>query len=204
MNRMIRIGLIPLLSISSLACKEILMMRYGIRQPGVETPESIRKFMDKMEYPNENTFIFKDSFAFYTCLRDSIFQHNTPGTLCFSPNGRLTSSKDASRCQWPGDYFVRNVHRDTLYQADTGYSLRKLMTLLVPLNNATLVDTANANYIVLVTWATFLGKYNERLFSIRSAIRENIDVTVKPVFLCIDIQKDWGMTKKERNALQFE
>ncbi len=195
MKRLLIIGLSPWFCVWFISCKEILMMRYGIRQPREETQESIQAFMDKMEYPNENTFIFKDSSAFYSCLRDSIFQSNALGTLFFSPQGLLASYNDTSHC---------HLHLDTTYFANTSYTLQKLMTFLVPLNDATLIDTMNANYIVVVTWATFLGKYNERLFSIRSTIRDNSDVTVKPIFLCIDIQKDWGMTNRERNALQFE
>ncbi|MFC2101950.1 hypothetical protein ACFLS7_03055 [Bacteroidota bacterium] len=195
--------LFALLSISSLSCKEILMLRYGIHQPREETPESIMAFMNKMDYPNENTFLFKDSSAFYTCMRDSTFRSNVLSSLFFSPQGLLINIKDTSMCQWSGGYFVRNLHHDSLYQSDSAYTLGNLMRLMTPLNGNTVVDTVNADYIVVVIWASFLGRYNERLFSIREAIHENTDVAVKPVFLCIDMQKSWNLTARDMEVFQF-
>lgn len=192
------------LILTTYSCKQVLMMRYNIHQPKKESPRTILAFMDKMDYPNENTFIFKDSSSFYKCLKDSVFRTNVPGTLFFAPQGLLVSYKDTSSGQWSGGYYVRNLHRDTIYQSDTAYTLQKLMSLLTPLNENTRIDTAIADYVVVITWATFLGKYNEWLFVIRDAIRENTEVIVKPVFLCIDLQKNWNPPKKEKNALRFE
>lgn len=192
------------LILATSSCKQILLMRYDIRQPREETPGTILAFMEKMDYLNENTFIFKDSSAFNTFMRDSVFRDNVLGMLFFSAQGLLANYKDTSRCQWSGSYFVRNLHSAMVYPADTGYTLQKLMNSVVPLNQATHIDTTNADYIVVITWATFLGKYNERMFSIRDAIRENTEVSVKPVFLCIDIQKEWSLAEREKNALRFE
>lgn len=186
------------------SCKEILMMRFGIRQPGEETPESIQSFMDKMGYLSENVFLFNDSSAFYSFLRDSVFRSNMPGTLFFSPDGLISRYNDTTRCQWSGGYFVTRLQADTVYQADTGYTFREFMASVKPLNQSVCIDTANADYLVVVTWARFLGNYNDRLFSIRKALDENPDVVVKPIFLCIDIQKDWGMAKKELESFHFE
>lgn len=200
-----RIGIVimPLILVTS-SCKEVLLLRYGMHQPREETPESIVKFMEKMDYPNENTFLFKDSSSFYACMRDSVFRSNVLGTLFFSPRGLLDTYKDTSRCQWSGGYFVRNLKPDTLYHADTGYTLKKLMTFTTPLNGSTRIDTAGADYIVLVTWASFLGSYNHRLFSIRESIAENQDVTVRAVFLCVDLQKGWNPSKREKEVLRFD
>ena len=187
--------LVPVFSISFISCKEVMMLKYGIHQPREETPESVGAFMEKMEYPNENTFIFKDSSAFYSCLRDSVFRSNLLGTLFFSPRGLLDNYKDTSRC---------HLKHDTIYHVDTGYTLQNLMGFIAPLNEQTRIDTADADYIVVITWATFLGKYNERLFSIREVIGENNEVTVKPLFLCIDIQEEWDFTDTEQDRLKFE
>lgn len=197
------ISLVSFLSISLFSCKEIVMMRYGIHQPREETPESILAFMNKMDYPNENTFLFKDSTAFNTCMKDSIFRSNVLSTLFYSPQGLLINIKDTSMCQWSGGYFVRNLHQDSLYQSDPAYTIDNLMSSLIPLNGSTVIDTVNADYIVVVIWASFLGRYNERLFSIREAIRENPDVIVKPIFLCIDMQKSWNPTARDMEVLQF-
>ncbi|NQV02272.1 MAG: hypothetical protein HQ542_06485 [Bacteroidia bacterium] len=180
------------------------MMRYGIHQPREETPEMILAFMDKMNYPNVNSFIFKDSSSFFRCMRDSVFLSNTLGTLFFYNNRLLVNYKDTSKGQWPGGCFVRNLRNDTVYQTDSAYSFQSLMAHFVPLNEMTQIDTTNTDYIVVVTWARFLGKYNERLFNIKEAIKENPAINVKAVFVCIDIQKEWNLTDKEKNALRFE
>lgn len=198
------IYLLLLLLITASGCKQVLLLRYGIHQPREETPESILRFMEKRDYPNENTFLFRDSSSFFACMRDSVFRSNVLGTLFFSPQGLLDDYKDTARCQWSGGYFVQNLKPDTLYHADTSYTLQKLMTFTRPLNERTRIDTAGADFVVFVTWASFLGSYNDRLFAIRESIRENTEVRVKPVFLCIDLQKSWNPSAREKEILRFD
>ncbi len=197
------ISIIILVIMVLTGCKQIILWKYGIHNPQEETPESILSFMEKMSYPTENTFIFKDSSAFYHCIRDSVFRRNTPGTLFFSPEGLLDTYKDTSKCQWSGGYFVSNLRSDTIYRVDTAYTLQKLMSYFIPLNKTTSIDTSSADYIVVIAWATFLGQYNERLFSICKAIQENKKVTVKPVFLCTDIQKAWNLTREQQQDFRI-
>ncbi|MFH1297204.1 MAG: hypothetical protein ABIJ04_08035 [Bacteroidota bacterium] len=192
------------LILATSSCKQILMMRYGIRQPREETPETILAFMDKMNYPDVNTFIFKDSSSYNRCMRDPVFQANALGTLFFYHNRLLINYKDTSECQWSGGFFVRNLKSDTVYQTDSAYSFQRLIAHFVPLSEPTQLDTTAADYIVLVTWARFLGRYNERLFDIRRAVEENPAVNIKVVFVCIDIQKEWKLTDREKKAFRFE
>jgi len=161
-------------------------MRYGIRQPKEETPETIQAFLDKMNYPNENMFLFKDSISFYYCLRDSLFRTNVFGTLFFC-HGRLM-----------------NHYKDTVYHTDPLYRVDHLMEHLIPLNGSTKIDTCGADYLAVVTWGRFLGKYNERLFSVRKSAEENKFARVKTIFLCLDMQKEWNLPERGKNVLRFE
>lgn len=204
MSQVERSILLALFSISSVSCNEILLMKDGIRQPGEESPATILAFMKKMGYPNENIFIFKDSSSFYTCMRDSVFIHHVFGVLLFSPGRFLIHPIDTLRNSFQGLNAINHLQGDTIYKADPTYSLQWLMHSLIPLNDSTRMDTANTDFIVVVTWATFLGRLNERLFSLGETLRGNKEVTVKLLFLCIDVQKTWKMTGKKNDIIEFE
>ncbi|MBN1198953.1 MAG: hypothetical protein JXA23_06355 [Bacteroidales bacterium] len=160
--------------------------------------------MKKQGYPNENTFIFKDSSSFFSCMRDSVFIQHVFGALPFSPGRLLIRSVDTLRDSWPGLDLIPHLKRDTLYRTDTNYSLQQLMHFLIPLTDSTSIDTANADFIVVVPWAAFLGRYNDRLFSVREAIRQNRKVVIKPLFLCIDVQQTWEIARNKNKVFEFE
>ncbi len=196
--------LIPIILLASFAftgCKQLVMWRYGIHEPRKETPESIQKFLAKHDFPDENIFIFRDSSSYSHYLSDSLYRSNLLGTLFYSPRGLLDTFKDTSRCQWSGGYFVGLLKKDTIYHADTTRTFSGLMGQLIPLSAMTSVDTAGITFFAVVTWATFLGKYNERLFLILKAIREQQEVKVIPVFLNLDMQERWNLSHSQ--GLEF-
>lgn len=194
--------LISLMCLLFLSCKQIILWRYGIHEPRKETPESIRKFLAKQDFPNENIFIFRDSAGYMQYLRDSVCRHNLLGTLFYSPKGLLVTFKDTSQCQWAGGFQVSTFKKDTLYHVDTNRSFAKLMSGLKPLSGETTLDTACADYYAVVTWSVFLGKYNKRLFTIREAISEQQEVTVIPVFINVDKQTEWNLSDNQGLAIR--
>lgn len=178
-------------------CKQVLMWRYGIHKPQEEKVESIESFLKKHSFPTTNVLVFKDSTNWSAFLRDSLYQRNILTTLFFSPNGLLDQFRDTNQCQWSGGFQARLLRKDTLYHCDTNYRFASLMSMVKPLTPATTVDTAGADYYAVVTWGSFLGTYNERLFGIREAMAANPDVTIVPVFLCIDMLREWNLTKDQ-------
>jgi len=178
-------------------CKQIILWKYGIHAPREETPESIRKFLASHDFTNENIFIFRDSTVWAEYLRDTVSRSNMLGTLFYSPQGLLDNFIDTSKCQWSGGYHISTFKKDTVYHVDTTHSFVNLMARLMPLSRETVLDTANADYYAVVTWGTFLGKYNERLFIIREGSDEQKEVTVKAVFINIDMLKEWNLTDKQ-------
>jgi len=185
------------------SCHQILLFRYGIHQPREETPERIMHFMEKRGYSNENTFIFKDTASFFACMRDSVFRTHVPGMMVFDHNGNMNVSRDTTPCRWLNENFARLLPEDTLGSGSSLFTLRQLRNCMVPLYAGTKTDTSIATCFVMVCWATFLGRYNDRLFSIREWINKNHSVRIQPLFLCIDLQKEWNLNLRNRKVLQF-
>ena len=178
-------------------CKQVLMWRYGIHDPREEKVTSIEKFLITHDFPTANVAIFKDSTTWNTFLKDSVYQRNILSTMFFSRDGLLDQFKDTSQCQWSGGYQVRLLRKDTIYHSDTTCQFAALMSMVKPLTSNTPFDTAGADYYAVITWGSFLGKYNDRLFGVQDAIASLQEVRVVPVFLCIDMLKEWNLTKNQ-------
>jgi len=198
-------GLLLLILLPGLvSCKQIVLWKYGIHNPRTESRASIGKFLNKTEVQNENIFVCRDSAAFYTCLRDTVFRENLFSTMVFSSTGLLNRLRDSSSCQWAGGMWISRLRPDTLYDTDTAYSFKKLMERFVPLNPSTRVDTAGASFLAVVSWGTFLGSYNKRLFSVQESAIQQSNVRVKTLFLCMDMLEEWNLTREQMRGYSIK
>lgn len=179
-------------------CKQIVMLKYGIHNPKEETPESLLSYMNKMEYPADNSYIFRDSVSFFANIQDSVFRKNMIGSLFFNDNGVMTIYKDTSKCQWSAGYFISQLDKDSVYHSDTSYTFQHLMTEIFPLSGADQTDTCHYDFTVLITWAKFLGKFNDRLFSVEEAVKQRPDLKLRLIFLNVDMQKSWRLTDQQK------
>lgn len=174
-------------------CKQIILKSQGITKPKPETPESVLEFVNKWKEDPGTVYLFKDSTAYKKFMRTSVYKKNLPGTVFFNEKGMLNHLIDSTKCQWSGGYYTSRLKSDTTYQADTNYTYQKILSSLIPLKVEE--NKENFDFTVIVTWAVFLGKYNERQFSVSQAARENKKARIRVILLNIDTQKSWNLQK---------
>ena len=158
-------------------------MRYGIRQPRLETPGSILEFARKMGYPVDNIFLFRDSASLIRSLKDPVFSRNLFRALSFTEDG------------WC---------RLNVPWTDTSYRYQTIMSSLISLSPDQPMDTLTKGLTVVITWATFLGRYNDRLFALPERFGAKRSMTTRFLFVCIDIQKSWKLVDKHMLKFRFD
>jgi hypothetical protein len=202
MKRVMIISVI-LLGLSG-GCKEVVKMRYGVKEPGEETPASIQAFMKKKGQPATSCLIFKDSTVYCRYLKDPVFRENMLGSFIFNPRGLVIHYKDTAKCRWSATSFIRGLRSDTLYQVDTAFRFGELFANLTPLipGNTIRVDQQDYDFVVVITWAVFAGKLNERLFQADEAAAAASPVRTRVLFLNTDMQKSWKLRPGQKLVIR--
>jgi hypothetical protein len=184
----------------SAGCKQMVIWRYGIRSPRMETPQSITDYARKQGQDPDNVWLFSDSAAFAKFNRDTLYRKSYFGALVFSRQGLVINFKDTATCQWSVANAVREMKKDSLYRIDKSRKYEDLMSSLVPLTGISFLskDMKEYDYTVIFTWAKYIGKLNERLFEITEAARNNSNANIRVIALNVDMQKSWNLRKDQR------
>lgn len=186
------------------SCVTMIKWKYGIHNPREETPATILGFLKKMNRSDCDVFLFSDSASYCHYLGDPRFRKNLIGSLFFNEKGLMFNVKDSVRCQWSAGYFVRNLKTDTVYETDNTFRYQDLLKQLTPLSGDAIPadSTSRFDFVTVITWATFAGKLNERLFAVAEAARENKHARIRIVFLNFDMQKSWKLNSRQKLVIK--
>ncbi len=184
-------------------CRTLLGFRYGMTQPREETPEKLISFLTKEKFPVNDMYLFADSACYFKALRNQVFRKNMLSHMVFDRRGHLLE-RDTNKCQWAGYDFIRALNRDSSYRECAGYLLDPLLDCIQPFGDPVQNDsvTEHPDYIVVITWAKFIGKYNQRLFVLSEAVRENRTASIRLIYLNIDMQESWNLSEQQKVAIQ--
>jgi hypothetical protein len=187
-----------ILMLAAGGCVTIVKWHYGITNPKEETPERLERFLSRHHYPDTCQYLFSDTASFFSTLRNPLFRKGFPGHLLFDATGALIR-KDTSKCQWSGYEIIRSLRRDSACTRSEGLHLADITCHIRTFGADSLKrhDTA-ADYTVVVTWARFLGTYNERLFDLSNAVRENSHARIRLLLLNMDMQENWNLRRGQK------
>jgi hypothetical protein len=196
-----------LLSLLSLfffeSCVPIARLSFGMSRPKEETPQTLKKFLDKNKYPLTDHYLLKDSSEYIRVMNDTVFSKFLFRTVLFTGDFRRIEA-DTSRCQWSGGYAIEHLKKDSAYSCTDLFSFSKLYTSIRPLfDSIALPDIKQGefDFIAVNTWARFIGKLNERIFSVDGAVKKRPDLKILVINLNLDMQKVWQLRKDQRIKL---
>ncbi len=192
------------LLIVSGSCSQMVKMRYGVREPREESPATISAFMDKMRQPDSTCFTFRDSASYCRFLKDPVLRKDLLGSFIFNSRGLVINYKDTAKCRWSATTFIRNLRGDTTYQVDTSYRFGELYRQIKPLvaSSSGEVDERGCDFVIVITWAVYAGKLNERLFDADEAASENPRIRARVLFLNTDMQKEWKLRPDQKLVIR--
>jgi hypothetical protein len=181
-------------------CKQIILWKYGVKKPQIETPESILAFARKQRQNPDNIYLFRDSVGFMKFVKDSLYKKSCFSAIVFNDKGLVLNYKDSSSCQWSAGSYIQELKKDTVYRIDESHKFPALIPSLVPLTGQTLfaMNAPGYDYTVIFTWAKYIGKLNERLFCINEAAKNNHNANIRVISLNVDMQKSWDLRKDQK------
>jgi hypothetical protein len=195
--------ILSLLVLSLTGCVTIVKWKYGITNPREQTPEKIISFLERHAYPDSCQFIFNDSLAYFQGLRNPVFRKNLIGHMIFDGKGSLLQH-DTAQCQWSGYDVIRSLNPDSVYLNLNGLQLADILDHIHPIGSNPGQDPKllHPDFTIIVTWAAFLGTYSARLFELSEAVKENTTGKVRLIWLNIDMQESWKLTKDQKMEIR--
>jgi len=179
-------------------CKQILMWKYGITNPKIETPESILKFANKYNQNLKQIYIFKDTTSYFSSMKDTNFKKNILSVLFFNQDRYFIDYRKSGQCQWSGGAFLQQYSKDSIYTIDSNFQLKSLTTKIIPIMaDEELKDSTDYDLTIIGIWANFIGKYNERLFCVSDVAKNRQDLKLRIILLNMDMLKDWNLNKDQ-------
>lgn len=186
------------------SCVPIAKLTFGIRNPKEETPESLKDFLLKNGYPEENVYQLRDSSAFLALANDTIFRKLMFETIFFTGDFRRIKP-DTAHCQWSGGYLLKQLKKDSAYQLTDNLSFSKFNSMIMPMFDSLgrfEINKGEYDFIVLNTWAKFIGKMNKRIFCLNEVSQTRPDLKLLVINLNMDMQKSWKLNKDQQIQLE--
>jgi len=200
MNKLKVISLLTILFLPGLVlsgCRTLLKFRYEMKQPAEETPSGLIRFLEKNDFPVHSQYVFRDSTAWLKAMRNETIRKNMMSFLIFDHVGRLLE-KDTNKCQWAGYDVIQSLNRDSVCHLSGDLRLDDILSCIIPMTTPELLPESSPDFTVVITWAKFLGKYNQRLFVLEKAVKENHTARIRLLYLNIDMQKSWGLVSRQK------
>ncbi len=180
------------------SCKSMMLSTQGVHQPKKETTETLLHYLQQTNGPVANNFIPADSVAWKQLLTSPYIGKEIIGTYIFNHNGFLLNTRDSGSCQWSGVTAIARLHPDSTYQTDTSFRYQQIEPLLMPLIPANMMDQADPEgFTVIMTWAKFMGKFNNRIFFAREELQKNHQAKIRLIFVNIDMQESWNLRRDQ-------
>jgi len=202
-SSVIKITILALMVTAASGCKSYMKLKYGMAEPGEETPESLNSFLEKNKFPACDLYMFSDSASYFIAMRNPLFLKNFLSHMNFNRDGFLLA-RDTTQCQWSGFDVVKALHPDSSYKFLPGLRLDQILEHIQPFGIDHACDNMvkKADFTVIVTWAKFIGGYNYRLFVLADAVKENKAATIRLIWLNVDMQKSWHVTKQQKLTIR--
>jgi hypothetical protein len=123
--------------------------------------------------------------------------------MIFDRAGALIE-RDTNRCQWSGYDVIKTLNPDSAYRIIPGLRAEQFLADLHPLDTIAGPDSLQrqADFTIVVTWAKFLGTYNDRLFELAGAVSLNNTAHIRMIWLNVDMQEGWKLTKDQKMEIK--
>lgn len=146
--------------VSSTSCTRILMFLKGAHSPRPENESTVRGFSEKMEWPQDNIFIFADSSGFYNYHRNI---GTYPWISFYNKDMYLLNVREKGECAGVIDSVIHNLALGNIYPVDSTSRLPSLIPMLCDLDGEPLQisDLKQSDFYVVLYWAIFIGKLNK-------------------------------------------
>ncbi|MEI8004627.1 MAG: hypothetical protein WCI48_00360 [Bacteroidota bacterium] len=189
---------LPALILAGLfACKPAMMRKYAVKDPQIETVESVRHDLDLYSpaYPSY-LCVFRDSAG----LVDWCKNKNLPGRSQFyNSAGYRIITQDSTFCSGVETDFAGNLKISQSCRIDSLTTFGRLKKDLMPIGEKVDLDPSKYAFTCVIFWAKFMGKFNESSFCIAASAFKSQPAQsgkVNVLFVDMDILDFWNASGK--------
>ncbi|TRZ73828.1 MAG: hypothetical protein D4R97_04700 [Bacteroidetes bacterium] len=175
------------------SCKSALIKQYAVKEPGIETLESVRKSLNQYSpFYTGYLCVFRDSAALVNWFKNN----HLPGrSLFYNSTGYRIITQDSAFCSGVEADFANNLKINIAYRIDSVNTFEKLKKNLLPVGEKVDLDPSKFAFTCVVFWADFMGKINQPGFQIaESAMKSQPAQTgrMNILFVDMDIMDFWN------------
>lgn len=195
--------LLPLLFLIS-ACSMMMKKMYGIKNPEVESKESIMKYARSVGLDTA-AIVTLDTSSFLPAFKR--IQTSVPEAEIFSKSGDNLSYKNESMdCNAGLFAFIPRLRTDTVYEKKDNFSLKEQLASLRDLNGKTISPPGmdNADYYLFIYWTRWTGKLNkDHVKKWEELASSNKNVRIRVFEVNLDFQSWWSDSFTQKIASLF-
>lgn len=196
-------GFIVLIPLILFGCSVVVKTMYGIKDPKIETKESLFKFLSKKKLDTNNVYCvsFED---FKPTL--SLTNNKIPDVLIFNKQGKYIPYGDEWACNASAFNFIEELNLDTIYKKTDLIILDTLLSKFRTFDGEHITEKEtnkikNADFVCIVLWAKFTGKLNKtKVKEWEEQARNNKNAKINFIKLDMDFQEWWGLDESDINA----
>lgn len=188
------------------SCRLMLSQRilFGVKKPKVQEISEIQKFITRKGQLNSTLSLDKSSFINKISTSSSYFSK----WELFDRNGNIIIPLDTNinHCNGYTINFFQSL-QDKNYIVDKQNNLFNdtiLLNGLTHLNGEkySFPEKNKTDYILVIYWATFMGKYSTDLLNLEKIAMKNPLVSVSSIIINMDFKKYYGISNSEINIKQ--
>ncbi len=190
-------------------CKKIgtklLMVYKGAHEPRVETTESLRKCMRKYDMITDNVFTTQNIESYVNQM--TLSGGGVPEVLIFNKNLDNIAYRDTIlHCNAPAYRAILELDKNKTYKINENFNFDDINTGLCDIegNPTTITVDNNADFIVVIYWAKYVGKLNKEQVNVMEKYAiDNTNVNIQVVKINLDFQSFWGLDEDDYPEIKF-
>jgi len=181
-------------------CHQTAKVLYGVRDPKTIPVSKVERYLTHKKIPAyDGWFILKDSVSFMEYInRGTLFS----GVLFFNRQGELLKIKDTGYCSGIAYKVACSLNTDSAYALEPSLKLRDIASLVSPIRAGDQMTSADADFVMVGLWGTFMGKINSNVFKTFEEAAAIPGAKKKIYLLDLDLLEEWGMKNKLRISLK--
>jgi hypothetical protein len=175
------------------SCTPTLMLFYGIKQPGIENEQSIKKKAIKFGLDTSNIVtISSEDYAMF------IDENGVPDAAIFDTQGSYIEYRSTDTSCNAGLYdFIPNLNLNNEYVKPGGKNLESELLKFRDLKGHSLATPNKADFYLLIHWTVWSGRLNKDHVKIwEDLAKENRNCVISIIKVNLDMQEYWDESEK--------
>ena len=193
--------LLVVVVVSVSGCTPVMKTLYGIKNPKIETRESILSYSSKIKMDTALVVTLDTAMYLNTFVR---IGKSVPEAELYDKRGtNITYRQKEQDCNAGLFGFLPELKKDSVYRRKDNFTLERQLASLRDLNgNKINLDTTGApDYYLFLYWVRWMGRLNkDHVMEWEALAKSNKNVKIKVIKVNLDFQ-DWWSDPYEQKVL---